>query len=79
MRPIVWSGSRTTPEDRNRPWTPLPPVDGRLEKYYSEVTLMDQPFIKDDSKTVRDLLTELVGKLGENIKIAKFARFQIGK
>ncbi|MEE9270829.1 MAG: translation elongation factor Ts [Candidatus Krumholzibacteria bacterium] len=54
-------------------------VEGRLEKYYSEVTLMDQPFIKDDSKTVRDLLTELVGKLGENIKIAKFARFQIGK
>ncbi|MFQ5510447.1 MAG: translation elongation factor Ts [Candidatus Krumholzibacteriia bacterium] len=53
-------------------------IDGRLEKYYSEVTLMDQPFIKDDSKTVRDLLNELVAKLGENIRVARFARFQIG-
>jgi elongation factor Ts len=53
-------------------------VDGRVEKFYSEVCLLDQPFIKDDSKTVRDLLNEIVGKLGENIKIANFARFQIG-
>jgi elongation factor Ts len=54
-------------------------VDGRIEKYYSEVSLMDQPFIKDDSKTVRDLVNELVSKLGENIKIARFARFVIGE
>ncbi len=54
-------------------------VDGRLDKYYSESVLLDQPFIKDDSKTVRDLLNELVTKLGENIKIARFARFQIGQ
>lgn len=53
-------------------------VKGRIEKYYTEVSLMDQPFIKDDSKTVRDLLNELVAKLGENIKIARFARYQIG-
>ena len=54
-------------------------VDGRIEKYYAEVSLLDQPFIKDDSKTVRDLLNELVSKLGENIRLARFARFQIGQ
>ena len=54
-------------------------VDGRLDKFYSESVLLDQPFIKDDSKTVRDLLNELVSKLGENVKVARFARFQIGQ
>jgi elongation factor Ts len=54
-------------------------VDGRIDKFYSESVLLDQPFIKDDSKTVRDLLNELVAKLGENIKITRFARFQIGQ
>jgi len=54
-------------------------VDGRVDKFYAESVLLDQPFIKDDSKTVRDLLNELVAKLGENIKIARFARFQIGQ
>ncbi len=54
-------------------------VDGRLDKFYSESVLLDQPFIKDDSKTVRDLLNELVSKLGENVKVARFTRFQIGQ
>jgi elongation factor Ts len=54
-------------------------VEGRIDKFYSETVLLDQPFIKDDSKTVRDLLNELVAKIGENIKIARFARFQIGQ
>jgi elongation factor Ts len=54
-------------------------VDGRIDKFFSESVLLDQPFIKDDSKTVRDLLNELVTKVGENIKIARFARFQIGQ
>lgn len=54
-------------------------VEGRLDKYYSEVSLLDQPFIKDDSKTVNDLLNELIAKLGENIIINRFSRFQIGE
>lgn len=54
-------------------------VEGRLEKFYTESCLLDQPFIKDDEKTVRGLLNELIAKLGENIKIARFARFQIGQ
>lgn len=54
-------------------------VDGRIDKFFSESVLLDQPFIKDDSKTVRDLVNELVATLGENIKIKRFARFQIGQ
>jgi elongation factor Ts len=54
-------------------------VEGRIDKFFSESVLLDQPFIKDDSKTVRDLVNELVAALGENIKIKRFARFQIGQ
>ena len=54
-------------------------VEGKVEKFYTESCLLDQPFIKDDTKTVRDLLNELIAKLGENIKIVRFARFQIGQ
>jgi elongation factor Ts len=54
-------------------------VDGRIEKFYTENCLLDQAFIKDDTRTVSDLLNELISKLGENIKIARFSRFQIGQ
>lgn len=54
-------------------------VDGRVDKFYAEVSLLDQPYIKDDSKTVKDLLNELISKLGENIVINRFSRFQIGE
>ncbi len=54
-------------------------VDGKIEKFYAESCLLDQPFIKDDTKTVLGLLNELIAKLGENIKIVRFARFQIGQ
>jgi elongation factor Ts len=54
-------------------------VDGRIEKFYTENCLLDQAFIKDDTKTVSDLLNELISKLGENIKVARFSRFQIGQ
>jgi elongation factor Ts len=54
-------------------------VDGRIEKLYTENCLLDQAYIKDDTKSVSDLLSELITKLGENIKIAQFSRFQIGQ
>jgi elongation factor Ts len=54
-------------------------VEGKVEKFYTENCLLDQPFIKDDTKTVQVLLKELIVKLGENIKIVRFARFQIGQ
>ncbi len=52
-------------------------IAGKLEKFYSEVVLLDQPFVKDDSKTVGQLVTEAIQSIGENIKIARFARFAI--
>lgn len=53
-------------------------VAGRLQKYYQQVCLLDQPFIKDDKKTVGDVVSEFVLKMGENIQIRQFVRFQIG-
>ena len=53
-------------------------VEGKLEKYYSQVCLLDQPFVKNPEKMIKDILTEKVGKLGENIQIRRFVRFQLG-
>jgi elongation factor Ts len=52
---------------------------GRLEKFYSEIVLLEQPFVKDPDKTIQALLTETVAKLGENISIRRFSRFKIGE
>ena len=54
-------------------------VDGRLEKYYQEVVLMEQAFIKDQDKTVNDILTEAIAKMGENMSIKRFVRFRLGE
>ncbi len=54
-------------------------IEGKLNKYYSTVCLLDQPFVKDDSKSVQDVLTEQISKLGENMKIRRFVRYQIGE
>lgn len=53
-------------------------VGGKVEKYLSEICLLEQKFVKNPDLTVQDLLNELVAKMGENISIKKFARFQIG-
>jgi len=54
-------------------------VEGRMERFYSEACLMDQVFIKDNDKKVHNLLEEVIAKIGENIRIARFARFQLGR
>jgi elongation factor Ts len=54
-------------------------VEGRLAKFYSEKCLLEQPWIKDDSKTIKELITDYITKLGENIKVRRFARFEVGK
>jgi len=54
-------------------------VEGRLEKFYGESVLMDQPFVKDPDKTVGQLIAERVGKIGENIKVRRFARYKLGE
>ena len=53
-------------------------VDGRIEKYFQENCLLEQPYIKDADKSVQDILTESIATLGENISIARYARFEIG-
>ena len=53
-------------------------VEGKLEKYFSNVALLDQPFVKNPDKTVKDVLTEKIAKLGENIVVRRFTRFQVG-
>jgi elongation factor Ts len=54
-------------------------VDGRIEKFYAEAVLVDQVYIKDNDKKVADLIKETIAALGENIKIARFSRFQLGQ
>ena len=54
-------------------------VTGRLEKFYQEVCLLEQPFVKDAALTVRDYLSSVVGKIGENIIIRRFIRYQLGE
>jgi len=54
-------------------------VEGRLEKYYKENCLLEQPFIKDPDKTVEQLVNENIAKIGENISIRRFARFEVGE
>ncbi len=53
-------------------------VEGKLNKFFEEVCLLEQNFIKDDSKKVKDLITEAIAKLGENIRVSRFVRFQVG-
>jgi elongation factor Ts len=53
-------------------------VEGRLEKFYEEFVLLEQPFVKDPDRKIKDLLTALIAKLGENTVIKRFIRYQIG-
>jgi elongation factor Ts len=53
-------------------------VDGKMAKFYEEVCLLEQPFIKDQTISVKELIATKVGKLGENITVRRFARFKVG-
>jgi len=54
-------------------------VDGKVEKFYKEVCLLSQQYVKDPQKTITDVLKETIAKIGENIQIKRFVRFQIGE
>lgn len=54
-------------------------VDGKMEKVYQQFALLEQPFVKNPEQTVKDLITAMVAKLGENIVVRRFARFQLGE
>ncbi|MBP3619720.1 MAG: translation elongation factor Ts [Clostridia bacterium] len=54
-------------------------IEGRINKYYEEICLMNQPFVKDPSKTIKDVLTEATLKIGEKISIRRFVRYVLGE
>lgn len=54
-------------------------IEGRIDKFFKQICLTEQPFIKDSDKTVTELTTELIAKIGENIKIRRFTRYEMGE
>jgi len=54
-------------------------IEGKMNKFYSEVCLMEQPFVKDSDKSVADILNEAIGAIGENINIRRFVRYKLGE
>ena len=53
-------------------------VTGKMEKYLADICLLEQKFVKDPERSIQDMLTDIVGKMGENVSIKRFARFQVG-
>jgi elongation factor Ts len=54
-------------------------VEGKMSKFYEEVCLLEQPFIKEQSISITQLIATVIGKLGENITVRRFARFKVGE
>jgi elongation factor Ts len=54
-------------------------VEGKLKKFYEEICLLDQPYIKDDKMSIQQLISSYISKFGENIKVRRFARFELGQ
>ncbi len=54
-------------------------IEGRMNKFFEEIVLLEQPFIKDDSQTIGDMITQAIADLGENISIGQFARIAVGE
>jgi len=54
-------------------------VEGQIQKWYKEICLLDQAWVKDDKKDIRTLMTELAAKIGENIKVRRFVRYEVGE
>jgi elongation factor Ts len=54
-------------------------VEGRVQKYFEEVCLLEQKFVKEQDRAVREIINDAIAKLGENIRVRRFSRFQLGK
>jgi elongation factor Ts len=71
---------RTQAESSGKPAAVLDKiVEGKLQKFYTEACLLDQPFIKDDKLTIQQFIKSGIAKFGENISIGRFARFKLGE
>jgi elongation factor Ts len=79
-REIARAQAKNDPKNANKPEQVIDKiVEGRLNKFYEEAALLDQPFVKDPAKTVQDLLTEKVASIKENITVRRFARYKMGE
>ena len=79
-RDIARAQAKNDPKNANKPEQVIEKiVEGRLNKFYEEVVLLDQPFIKDPAKTVGELVTEKIAKTGEKVTIRRFARYKMGE
>ncbi|HEX8652805.1 MAG TPA: translation elongation factor Ts [Pyrinomonadaceae bacterium] len=79
-REIARAQAKNDPKNANKPEQVIDKiVEGRLNKFYEEAVLLDQPFVKDPAKTVGELLTEKVAKTGEKITIRRFTRYKMGE
>ena len=79
-REIARAQAANDPKNANKPEPVIEKiVDGRLNKFYEEAVLLDQPFVKDPTKTVGELVTDKVAKTGEKITIRRFARYKMGE
>ncbi|MFL6211336.1 MAG: translation elongation factor Ts [Pyrinomonadaceae bacterium] len=79
-REIARAQATNDPKNANKPTQVLDKiVEGRLNKFYEESVLLDQPFVKDPAKTINDLLTEKIASIKENITVRRFARYKMGE
>ena len=79
-REITREQLKNDPKNANKPEEVLAKiVDGRLNKFYEENVLVDQPFVKDPSKTIGELVTEKIASIKENITIRRFTRYKMGE
>jgi len=79
-REIARAQAKNDPKNANKPDQVIDKiVEGRLNKFYEEFVLLDQPFIKDPAQTVGELVTEKVAKTGEKVTIRRFARYKMGE
>ena len=79
-REIARAQAQNDPKNANKPEQVIDKiVEGRLNKFYEEAVLLDQPFVKDPAKTVGDLVTEKVATIKENITIRRFTRYKMGE
>jgi elongation factor Ts len=77
---IARAQAKNDPKNANKPDQVIDKiVAGRLNKYYEETVLLDQPFVKDPAKTVAELVTEKIAKTGEKITIRRFTRYKMGE
>jgi len=79
-REIARAQARNDPKNASKPDQVIDKiVEGRLNKFYEEAVLLDQPFVKDPAKTINELLTEKIAKTGERVTVRRFARYKMGE